>query len=58
MVRGLFRPVPYLAFPLYRNNGSGNGTDTRDSIYTEDGNGSILYYISIVTTLSKSDDFI
>lgn len=58
MVSGLFRPVPYLAIPLYRNSGSGNGTETRDSIYTEYDNRSILYYISIVTTLSKSDDFI
>ena len=36
MVRGFFRPVPYLAFPLYRNSASGNGTETRDTIYTED----------------------
>ena len=35
MVRGFFRPVPYLAFPLYRNSASGNGTETRDTIYTE-----------------------
>jgi len=36
MVRGFFRPVPYLAFPLYRNSASGNGTETRDTIYAED----------------------
>jgi len=24
-----------LAFPLYRNSASGNGTETRDTIYTE-----------------------
>jgi hypothetical protein len=36
MVRGFSRPAPYLAFPLYRNSGSGNGTETRDTIYTED----------------------
>ena len=38
MVRGFFRPVPYLAFPLYRNSASGNGTETRDTIYAEDNN--------------------
>lgn len=38
MVRGFFRPVPYLAFPLYRNSASGNGTETRDTIYTEESN--------------------
>jgi hypothetical protein len=25
-----------LAFPLYRNSAMGNGTETRDTIYTED----------------------
>jgi hypothetical protein len=25
-----------LAFPLYRNSASGNGTETRDTIYTEE----------------------
>jgi hypothetical protein len=46
MVRGFFRPVPYLAFPLYRNSASGNGTETRDTIYTEDNKTkySIVYY--------------
>ena len=46
MVRGFFRPVPYLAFPLYRNSASGNGTETRDTIYTEDNKSkhSILEY--------------
>jgi len=36
MVRGFFGPVPYLAFPIYHNIASGNGTETRDTIYTED----------------------
>jgi hypothetical protein len=59
MVRGFFRPVPCLAFPLYRNSGPGNGTETRDTIYAEDDNVSILYYIRIVTTPSnQTDDFI
>jgi hypothetical protein len=35
-VRGLFRPVPYLAFPLYHNSISGNGTETRDTISAGD----------------------
>src|SRR6476619_1394205 len=35
-VRGLFRPVPYLAFPLYLNSISGNGTETRDTISAGD----------------------
>ena len=52
MVRGFFGPVPYLAFPLYRNSGSGNGTETRHTIYTEDDNDGILYYNRIVIGLS------
>jgi hypothetical protein len=57
--KGFFRPVLCLAFPLYRNSGSGNGTETRDTIYAEDDNVSILYYIRIVTTPSnQTDDFI
>ena len=46
MVRDFFRPVPYLTFPLCRNSASGNGTETRDTIYTEDDKSkhSILYY--------------
>ena len=31
-LRGLFRPVPYLAYPLYLNSISGNGIETRDTI--------------------------
>ena len=37
--KGLFSASSvFLAFPLYRNNASGNGTETRDTIYTEDDN--------------------
>jgi hypothetical protein len=32
LVRGFFRPVPYLAFPLYRNSMKGNGTETHHTI--------------------------
>ncbi|MGB8087753.1 MAG: hypothetical protein WCF07_15825, partial [Nitrososphaeraceae archaeon] len=32
-VRGSFRPVPYLAFPLYFNCATGNGTETRYTIF-------------------------
>ena len=45
-VRGLFRPVPYLAFPLYLNSISGNGTETRDTISAGD---SITYTILFKT---------
>ncbi|MFZ0404270.1 MAG: hypothetical protein WAL79_00465, partial [Nitrososphaeraceae archaeon] len=41
-VRGLFHQVPYLAFPLYRNSISGNGTETRDTISAGD---NIIYTI-------------
>lgn len=36
MVRGLFRPVPYLALPLYRNSARGTGPKPKTPIYTED----------------------
>jgi hypothetical protein len=47
MVRVFFRPVPYLAFPLYRNSATGNGTETRDTIYTEDNKLSTQKYNTI-----------
>jgi len=53
MVRGFSRPAPYLAFPLYGNSASGYGTETRDTIYTEDNKSkdSIVYTITIPTPL-------
>ena len=36
LVRGFFRPVPYLAFPLYLNCKTGNGTETRHTIFVGD----------------------
>ena len=47
MVRDYFRPAPYLAFPLYPNSASGNGTETRDTIYTEDNTISTQYFNTI-----------
>ena len=47
MVSGFFRPAPYLAFPLYRNSASGNGTETRDIIYTGDNKVSTQWYNTI-----------
>jgi len=35
-VRGSFWPVPYLAFPLYLNCATGNGTETRYTILAGD----------------------
>ena len=35
-VRGSFWPVPYLAFPLYLNCATGNGTETRYTIFAGD----------------------
>ena len=54
MVRGFSRPVPYLAFLLYSNCASGNGTETRDTIYTEDNNQSTKQY-NTITILTYSD---
>jgi hypothetical protein len=41
LVKGFFWPVPYLAFPLYRNSRTGNGTETRHTIFAGDVN--IIY---------------
>jgi len=32
------------SLPFYCNSDSGNGTETRDTLYTEDDNEGILYY--------------
>ncbi|HEX7258009.1 MAG TPA: hypothetical protein VF242_08100 [Nitrososphaeraceae archaeon] len=52
-VRGLFRPVPYLAFPLYHNNDSGNGTETRFTIYAAEGNNHGISSYKIVIRTEK-----
>jgi hypothetical protein len=47
LVRGFFRPVPYLAFPLYLNSRTGNETETRRTNFA--GNVNIVYKLFLIT---------